>query len=659
MKYQNILSRLTKSTVVHVLLLLLAVFLSYHNILQNGFAYDDKDFLLNWPVIRDWKNLGILLQGELPEVHQGVYRPIRGPMFLAFYSLYQTNPFWYHLQSIFIQIFNVLLIYLIIKKIIKKPIVALMSALLFATHPIHTENIAFITCSIDSIGIIFFFFSFYLYLKAEERQIWKKFLYLGSLAYAFLGFFTYEVTLTLPFLIVLYDLTFNKLTKATFFKRIKIYSLYFAVLLLYPLIRFLVYNISDRASYLGPQLLSSAKNARVEVLEILWQYIKLLVWPQNLIAKYPIPHQFLDWLMSVTKSGPDSILVKFLSTIDIIIPPLTILLIVGIIIKLFRRSSIIAFSVSWFFIALLPVLSITPQGAVIGERYLYIPSFGFALLSGYLFYKLYVFFKIRPSLIHFSKLIILLFIMTVSWYSYSTYKRNLDWKDSETLFAKAVQLDSKSSFLKATLGLAQADAGKLDLAISTLKDAIELDPRDIRAYFNLAILYDKKNDPQSALKTYQKIIEINPNFPPAYINSGYLYQQLDQLEKSIEQYQKALLIDPKDPYAHYHLALVYDKKGNLDSALNEYQETVALIPYSQAYNNMGIIYAKQGNLTKAIRAFQISLDIDPNNAKTYFNLGQVYETAGDTDKAISQYEEGLKINPDESSVKEKVERLKR
>ena len=86
--------------------------------------------------------------------------------------------------------------------------IALLSALIFAVHPIHTGRVANITAGFDLLGIFFMLFSFYLYVKFSKLQSKKYFLF--SLLFFVLALFASEEAITLPIIIVLYEFVFKR-----------------------------------------------------------------------------------------------------------------------------------------------------------------------------------------------------------------------------------------------------------------------------------------------------------------------------------------------------------------------------------------------------------------------------------------------------------------
>ncbi|MBI2595276.1 hypothetical protein HYW46_00900 [Candidatus Daviesbacteria bacterium] len=172
-----------RSTKVQILIIILATFLAYLNIFQNGFVVDDEDFIVNWKEKQEITNVPLMLKGNNPPKFGGIYRPIRGVLYTFYDQIFGANPFGYHLHSILVHLGVTVLVYFITRQLIqglgsrgwglglevktKKnstipytlpqrgklrlyPI-PFISALLFGLHPIHTDRGLFYACSAPSL----------------------------------------------------------------------------------------------------------------------------------------------------------------------------------------------------------------------------------------------------------------------------------------------------------------------------------------------------------------------------------------------------------------------------------------------------------------------------------------------------------------------------
>ena len=67
-------------------------------------------------------------------------------------------------------------------------------------------------------------------------------------------------------------------------------------------------------------------------------------------------------------------------------------------------------------------------------------------------------------------------------------------------------------------GTALLDKGNYDKAIAAFSEAIRLDPKDARAYYNRARAFGLKGDPNKAITDSDEAIRLDPKFANAFYN---------------------------------------------------------------------------------------------------------------------------------------------
>src|SRR5438270_13118116 len=117
-----------------VALLALAV---YANSIGGQFVSDDRALILEHPFtkrVADWPR--IFTAGHY--AGNGGYRPITTLSFAINYSLGEENPVGYHLVNIALHALNSALVCLLLRRLFASEALALIAALIFVVHPIHT-----------------------------------------------------------------------------------------------------------------------------------------------------------------------------------------------------------------------------------------------------------------------------------------------------------------------------------------------------------------------------------------------------------------------------------------------------------------------------------------------------------------------------------------
>src|SRR5258706_610031 len=127
-----------------------ATVLAYRHTLPGEFIYDDHAIVVKNPLIRDWKNIPLMLGnpywgtyiGQPKEFKGGLYRPFTIFTLALNYAAGGLNPRGYHLTNLALHIgVSLLLGFLALRLGISRP-GAFIAALFFALLPVHTEAVS-------------------------------------------------------------------------------------------------------------------------------------------------------------------------------------------------------------------------------------------------------------------------------------------------------------------------------------------------------------------------------------------------------------------------------------------------------------------------------------------------------------------------------------
>nr|MBA3514588.1 tetratricopeptide repeat protein [Pyrinomonadaceae bacterium] len=94
-----------------------------------------------------------------------------------------------------------------------------------------------------------------------------------------------------------------------------------------------------------------------------------------------------------------------------------------------------------------------------------------------------------------------------------------DVKAASEEFQEAARLNKlksnrQAAVFAANTGLARLKEGNFDEAIERFQAAVELDPTNAHAYYNLANALQKKGQQEAARAAYQKAKELDPRVKP-------------------------------------------------------------------------------------------------------------------------------------------------
>ena len=192
-----------------------------------------------------------VMPGFYGSVKGGYYRPIINLSHSIDYWIWGPNPFGFHLTNVLAHTLTGVILYLVLLRIIAIEPVAFLASLFFLAHPIHTEAVSWISGRGDMVFALFYLLSFLFYLKAGSNgnnisnpplpPFSKGGNYLYSGAFFLLALQSKEMALTLPLIIILYDVCFRLRDKTFSLSRnFKVYVYYFGLLAGYMIFRIII-----------------------------------------------------------------------------------------------------------------------------------------------------------------------------------------------------------------------------------------------------------------------------------------------------------------------------------------------------------------------------------------------------------------------------------
>ncbi len=189
-------------------------------------------------------------------------------------------------------------------------------------------------------------------------------------------------------------------------------------------------------------------------------------------------------------------------------------------------------------------------------------------------------------------------------------------------YKKALQI--RPSFTPALAQLAEVYEKQKDIdsAISCLEKLVALESNN-RKFIHLLSLYSqsfiKENDVTKIVSTYQRLLEVVNNTQAEILHrklGQVLYKvsiRLGKFDQAIIFFKKAIENQPDNPWLHYNLGLNLARENQLNDAINSHQEAIRINPrFWQALMELGILFQKIGNHEQAFQYRINALQINPN-----------------------------------------------
>src|SRR3989338_2201498 len=461
-------------------LLLIAILgsLVYANAFHSPFQFDDYEFLLGNPFIKD-AHL-IIQHWDHPYINKR--KVLTYLSFALNYALGKEDTFGYNVVNVGLHIATASLLYYVILNLFKTPALrranfvnqqhsfALIVALLFLVHPLQTQSVTYIWERSEVLSAVFYLAAYLCYLAGRLHQRNIYYLFSGVLFYV--GIFTKGLIVSLPIMIFLSEMSL-------FERNRKIKNLILVGLLVLGTTTFFLWytrTLNLMVAGLPPVVKKffllflfpmepprSLTEYTLTQLRAVVQYIKLSFLPLNQNLYYYFPSSQSLW-------EPQT-LFAFCVLLGIF----------GGTVYCFKKQKLPAFGICWFFICLIPTSLGAPSSEPILEHRVYLSLAGFAIFITTL---LFIFVpQQRWRNIIAIGLILNLCVLSIA--------RNYIWGSVETLMEDTIKKSPLNPMPYVFLGTYHFEHGEVIRASELLKKAVSLAPGYAEAHNNLGLIYIK------------------------------------------------------------------------------------------------------------------------------------------------------------------------
>jgi tetratricopeptide (TPR) repeat protein len=210
-----------------------------------------------------------------------------------------------------------------------------------------------------------------------------------------------------------------------------------------------------------------------------------------------------------------------------------------------------------------------------------------------------------------------------------------------------------------TLGLASAafqKAGDTPQAVSTLRRAILLEPRNVDLYLDFANIAFAHQSFQVGIEVLSDGLGLQPSAAPLYVARGVLYVQLADYERAEADFAKASELDPTQALSDAAQGLAAAQENDLDRALATIEAKLARKPDDAylLYLRADILAQKGADpgtpaFAAALRSARRAVALQPGLAPARAVLAKLYLQAGRPREAVEQCRRALAIDPDDQT----------
>jgi tetratricopeptide (TPR) repeat protein len=595
------------STKIPIFFILFFSLVLYSNSLSNNYALDD-DFAI-------YKNTYITKGVEgIPEIltnfyiqksgREADYRPISAITFAIEHTLLGSSPKTSHLINALLYAVLCGLVFILYKKYYKIDsqinYLAFFAGLLFVVHPAHTEVVNSLKNREELLSLLFGVLSFILCISFFSKSKKSVADWLLPLLFILLACLSKLTALPFAFIAMLWGY-YN----GHFYKN-RTNQIFAGLFLVLPLVYFgIIASLSTIQIYYyeNPWSYTESFSEKLGLaFSSLWFYLKFLL--------YPYPFRFYYGFNTIE-----------LTTLSAPLPTLSLLLHIGLLgfgtFRFFKKKLDGFLLLSYFASIAMYANFITPYTGIVSERALFVPS---------LFFIPFIVLTLGERLLGQNRLInqafALLGITILSCFSYLTFMRNFDWKDTLTLMRKDLPYLHNSTLANFFAGSNVAE----------------------EAYFSNNISARQQLGEEAKKYLKQSIIN-SPNYHQPYYKLGMIAMYIqNDIDSSAMYFQKAYSLDSTPTYTNYELGRVYCMLGKFNLALplltkvysSQPTDTNTLYFYARALFNNGLH-------SEAFKINQSLIQLNSSSPFPYINEGWFWELSGANEKAVFYYKKAIDL----------------
>jgi Flp pilus assembly protein TadD len=531
--------------------LVLAVLAVFGCTLGHDFVnVDDGEYVLDNPWVRnglDWRGIAWAFTHSA----SANWHPLTWISHMLDCQWFGLAAAGHHLTSVLLHGAVAVVLFLCLRQMTGAPWRSAFAAALFAVHPLRAESVAWVAERKDVLSGLFFVLTLWAYAGyAQRRSSIGR--YLAVLALFACGLMAKQMLVTLPFVLLLLDYwPLGRLDRPEPGRKAlvleKIPALALALIASWVTLR----AQKDATVHLDAMPLGQ------RVINALLSYVSYLgdfFWPSRLAAYYPYPRQAPpSWQIAAA--------VVLLAAITIAAW------------KVRARRPYLLVGWLWYVGMLVPVIGIVQVGNQrMADRYTYLPEIGLAVASTWLIADLAAGRKHARLLSSAGAALVLALLLPAAIHATRA------WKDSETLWGRALANTTGNAFAHNNLGTSLARRGRLAEAVPHFEDALRLEPGNFLAHNNLGVALMVQDRLAEAVVHYQKAIALESDYGDAEANLGSALAGRGQFHEALSHFERAVRLGVDGEDVHVKLGLVLTQLGRNAEAAEQFRKALAINP---------------------------------------------------------------------------------
>jgi tetratricopeptide (TPR) repeat protein len=234
-----------------------------------------------------------------------------------------------------------------------------------------------------------------------------------------------------------------------------------------------------------------------------------------------------------------------------------------------------------------------------------------------------------------------------------------DFTGAETLLKKAINKDPKNYQAWFDLGFVLNRLGRVEDSIHAYRQSVAAKPEVFETNLNLGLMLVRFNSPE-AERFLRAATGLNPTDhveegqARAWLALAHLLEN-NKPEDALAAYRKASELTPMDPEPHLSAGLLHERQKEFSDAEAEYKQVLTLDKHStEAAIGLTNIYMKSGRLGDAEPLLRRLATERADDAGIHLQLGRVLAAQGNKDDAIAEIQTALKLAPADSDAQREI-----
>jgi len=538
-------------------------------------------------------------------------------------ELFGVDPVAHHLVNVGLHSVNAVLLFALLRCTTGSPWQSAFVAALFAVHPLHVESVAWIAERKDVLSTFFWLLATLAWLPYARSG--SRTAYAGTFVLLALGLMTKPMLVTFPFALLLLDVWPIGRTRLA---RAAVGPARVAVpasrLLVEKLPLILLSVISSAVTVLAQGQADAIKALEayplaVRVGNALVAYVSYLataLWPRGLAVFYPHPVEWAGWIVA----GSALVLVSF----------------TAFALRVLRRFPWLGVGWLWYLGTLVPVIGIVQVGDQwMADRYTYVPLIGLFVLAVWGTFVLVVGSRSRQTMLAIAG------VAVVVSYAVAARVQVGYWRDSATLFERALSVTEGNYLAYSGLGTVRSRAGDVEGAIRLYREALRLKPGHPMANYNLAKVLIQQRRFEEASPYATRLAELFPERPTLRFNLARTLEEAGDLEGAVTAYREGLTLDPNDVNARTRLGLNLLRLGRATGAADSFRMVLETDSTAREAKRqlIGLLAAGSEpalrNAREAVRlAEELLTQGEAPEANDFYAAALAYSSAGQHEDAV-------------------------